>query len=312
MIKSILYLDEPKLFSLSSQILEGITEYLLTETTSGKEQAESQKGPVGSGKTLANAMKSSSTSVERRVLHDYAFSLFEDKLLETDRLLDINLSPDLEQVKQKLAGTPFVRVSAPVTFIDPAKISSLLRDFNRVGEALAYITHFEEIKKSIAELENTKTAARDKSRHAELARLKKQLSDPGQMAKAIGLYNDPKFLENLGMITEFAFADQLELQQKVDELLFSTHLKREHLRESVGLLIRKFSRKTEKSLVVLGLVTQTAAPANTKVRGDDFKPTDLKEGFTNMIDHIAVLESTLSGKRENEVIIDPIAVYVSL
>lgn len=77
-------------------------------------------------------------------------------------------------------------------------------------------------------------------------------------------------------------------------------------------MIRKYSRKTEKSLVVLGLVTQTAVPTNTVTAGPDFKPANMKEAVTNMIDHIALMESSLSGKIEHEIVIDPIAVYVSL
>lgn len=308
MIRSILYLDEQKLYSLSSQVLEGLTEYLLTETSAATEESETQKGPVASGRVLADAMKRSTTSVERRVLHDHAFALFEEKLLSSGLVIDIPSQPD--SAPQKLKS--FIRVSAAASFIDAAKLTNLLGMFNRIGEALAYVTNNDDIQTAKAALEAAKTALKDKSKLAELTRKSQALTDGALLAKSSGLYQDPKFLENLSLLTEFAFSDQLEIQQRVGDLLYSTPLKRDCLRESEGLMIRKYSRKTEKSLVVLGLVTQTAVPTNTVTAGPDFKPANMKEAVTNMIDHIAVMESSLSGKIEHEIVIDPIAVYVSL
>ncbi|MBK7952538.1 MAG: hypothetical protein IPK02_00355 [Candidatus Accumulibacter sp.] len=308
MIRSILYLDEQKLYSLSSQVLEGLTEYLLTETSSASEESETQKGPVASGKVLADAMKRSSTSVERRVLHDHALALFEDKLLASGQVVNVVNAPGSSNQVLK----SFIRVAAPASFIDAEKLNNLLGMFNRIGEALAYVTNNENIQAAHAALEAAKTGLKDKTKLAQLTKQAKELTDAAHLAKASGLYQDPKFLENLSLLTNFAFSDQLEVQQRVDDLLYSTPLKRDCLREPEGLLIRKYSRKTEKSLVVLGLVTQTAIPTNTKTAGPDFKPANMKEAVTNMVDHIAAMESSLSGKIEREVVIDPIAVYVSL
>lgn len=55
MIKNIIYLDEAKMYSMSSQIFEGVTEYVLNEVSSTHEDTEEQKGPVGSGRVLADA-----------------------------------------------------------------------------------------------------------------------------------------------------------------------------------------------------------------------------------------------------------------
>lgn len=308
MIRSILYLDEQKLYSLSSQVLEGLTEYLLTETSSAKEESETQKGPVASGKVLADAMKHSSTSVERRVLHDHALALFEDRLVESGQIVDVK--DESGSSTQTLKS--FIRIAAPASFIDAAKLNNLLRTFNRIGEALAYVTNNENIQAAHAAFEVAKAGLKDKGRLAQMTKHAKELTDAAHLAKTAGLYQDPKFLENLSLLTDFAFSDQLELQQRVDDMLYSTPLKRDYLREPEGLMIRKYSRKTEKSLVVLGLVTQTAVPTNTKTAGPDFKPANMKEAVTNMIDHIALMESSLSGKMDREVVIDPIAVYVSL
>ena len=308
MIRSILYLDEQKLYSLSSQVLEGLTEYLLTEKSSSTEESETQKGPVASGKVVADAMKHSNSSVELRVLHDHALSIFESKLVASGQVVDICDEPGSSNLVLK----SFIRVVAPASFIDAAKLNNLLRTFNRIGEALAYVTNNENIQAAHAALEVAKAGLKDRSKLAQIVKQTKELTDAAHLAKSSGLYQDPNFLENLSLLTEFAFSDQLEVQQRADDMLYSTPLKREYLREPEGLLIRKYSRKTEKSLVVLGLVTQTAVAPNTSTAGPNFKPANMKEAVTNMIDHIALIESSLSGKMEHEVVIDPIAVYVSL
>lgn len=43
MIKNFIYLDEEKMYSLSSQLFEGITEYVLNESSSEQSDSEEQK-----------------------------------------------------------------------------------------------------------------------------------------------------------------------------------------------------------------------------------------------------------------------------
>jgi hypothetical protein len=171
-IRSILYLDEQKLYSLSSQVLEGLTEYLLTETSSANEESETQKGPVASGKVLADAMKHSSTSVERRVLHDHALALFEDKLIESGQVVDVQNEPGSSTQTLK----SFIRVAAPASFIDAAKLNNLLRTFNRIGEALAYVTNNENIQAAHAAFEAAKAVLKDKTKLAQMTKLTKELT----------------------------------------------------------------------------------------------------------------------------------------
>ena len=312
MIRSIIYLDEPKLLSLSSQVLEGLTEYLLTEKTSSKEQQEKQKGPIASGRELADAIRSTETSVERRVLHDHAFSMFERKLTDNQVLLDVPTGNEQAVTISSIDASSFIRVQGPAKFIDAAKLSALLKVFNSLGESITYVTKNEEMKALSKALDDLKAVTKDKVKLAQITKQQKEATDPGLLAQAAGLYQDPKFLEHLRILTTFGFSDQLEIQQKIDGILYTACLKRECLREAEDLVIRKYSRKTEKSLVVLGLVTQTASDGPVDLGASDSKPENMKEALINMIDHIAMMEASLSGKSNKEVIIDPIAVYVSL
>ena len=68
MIKNFIYLDEEKMYSLSAQIFEGVTEYILNERSSELENAESQKGPITSGKILGDILRQVDNKIEKRIV----------------------------------------------------------------------------------------------------------------------------------------------------------------------------------------------------------------------------------------------------
>ena len=93
MIRNLIYLDEQKMYSLSSQIFEGITEYVINENKKTEEKSESQKGLVGSGRVLADVLKAEENLREKKYLHDRSYSIFEKHLIEINKVLEVN-APD--------------------------------------------------------------------------------------------------------------------------------------------------------------------------------------------------------------------------
>lgn len=69
-IKSFIYLDEDKMYSISSQLFEGMTQYILQEETDGLNDVNSQKGNFLSGRFMADMMFQSRSKSEMRNLHD--------------------------------------------------------------------------------------------------------------------------------------------------------------------------------------------------------------------------------------------------
>lgn len=305
MIRNIIYLDEEKMYSMSSQVFEGLTDYILKEVSSVTEKSEQQKGPIASGRALADAMILGEKSLEKRFLHDHSLSLFEGRLVELDILSDI----DIDSCEG--SDRSFVRIKAPASFVDAAKMNALLSSFNELGEALTHITKFSEIEGIRVELEALKTPSNEKQIIAQIRQIEREFSNTTELAKKAGLQHDSKFLKNLALITKFGFSDQLELQQRIGARLYSACLKRECLRESDSLVVRKYSRRTEKELVVLGVVTQSEAEKQP-VPPLGTEKTTTKEAVTNMVNHIAAMEEAMVGKAPYETVIDPIAVYVTL
>lgn len=312
MIKNFIYLDAPKMYSLSSQILEGVTDYIINEKGIDSEDSESQKGPIASGKILADVLRTSNKSIERRLLNDFSYTLFENALLERGQILDIS-APflSLDDLKGRIVGCSFIRVRAKAIFNDINKVNEMLESFNSFGQALVHVTSYAEMEKLRAEIASMKQAVGgDREKKARLEAEEKRLTNTARIARERGLYQDPKFSESMLMLTKYGFSDQFEIHQFGNELAFTSCLKREYLREDENLLVKKYSRKTEKEIVVLGMVAQAFSPAELNLDARD--DGNLKTALLNVVEHLTSVESSISGKSANEVVIDPIAAYFEI
>ncbi len=307
MIKHFIYLDQQKMYSLSSQIFEGITEFIVNEDNNSLDKKEEQKGPVGSGKILADVINTSTKSIEKRFLHDYSYTVFENHLVENNKIISLSIE---DYDSSKINDYSFIKIKAKAKFNDMNKINELFRDFNKIGESLAHMGLSKEIERKEVELkvESNPKKIEQLIKEIDLIGNPKNLK---KLARLNNLQRSQNFLDNLAVLTQYGFSDQFEIEQNLDNLTFSTFLKRECLREKEDTLIKKFSRITEKEIVVVGIITQGTSSQEPLIEDKD-NLVNLKALLSNFIDHLANIEYSISGKSENEIIIDPIAVYVEL
>ena len=97
----------------------------------------------------------------------------------------------------------------------------------------------------------------------------------------------------------------------IGKYTFSADCKRDDFRENEHSLVRKYSRFAEKEFVLVGTVAQSSGePIDyEEVNYEDAKPQHPKEAIMDLVGALSVVESKFSGKLENEIIIDPIAIY---
>ena len=127
MIKNFIYLDEYKMYSLSSQIFEGITEYLVSTSKNENSEEDTQRGQIGSGRILADIIKKTNTTQEKKYLHDYSYTIFEKHLLESDRIVDIN-NVDTENFLSSITSKSFIKITGKVIFNDIGHMSKTIKD----------------------------------------------------------------------------------------------------------------------------------------------------------------------------------------
>ena len=195
-MKSILYFDERKVFSLSSQIFSGVTEYIIKESTTSSTDSETQKGTIASGKVLAGAISAGGKDVEKRVMHDHAFSLFEKEIERQTLVTGVDVSYVHENISNLLAK-PFVRISAPARIFDVKKIVDIMDDFNGIGRALAYTQSKKAVDELSARFEDQLKATKDQTKLGSLRKQKAKAIEELIDSGAKDMHQDPLFLQAL-------------------------------------------------------------------------------------------------------------------
>ena len=324
-MKSFIYVDEYKLKSIASQVFEGFTEYIIDTKHRLKESSSEQKSAISNSRLIAEILKQQNSIQEKKHLLDYGYDLLEKELYRTNKVLEIN-SNNLSESHIEIPKFNFVNVRGPIIINDTRHMSNLVENFNKIGEALGYLTYKDQLDK-IAELDKEINQVKDRNKKA---KLKKQWTKSSKTAilKELGLYLEQAHLDNLKQVIDFGYLDQIEVQMPIymeDSFkLFSSILKREFLREPEQILIQKYSRETEKEFNVFGLMAQNERTEKDIKPSEKFKQTiesnlvesggelGMKQAIMNVTNAISNIEDTFSGKLDYEIVIDPIAVYWNL
>lgn len=309
MIKNIVYLDEFKMYSLSAQLFEGVTESHIKSSVTETEDTEHQKGPFFSGKVLADIVKETSGTTEQKYLHDYSYTTLEKHLLDTQKVLVVDPSSPITAEDTK--EFPFIKVKGKAIFNDIALIRKTLSEFNEIGESIAYSS----CHALIEEINNRPPTKPNKTKKAVQAQKESEIKALLQFAiESQNLRIDKDIVKHLGRLLQFGYKDQFEIQLEINNSTYSSSLTRDYLREPEHQLIYKYARKTEKEFVIFGYVTQANDREKTSLESPP--PLDgggsIKKAMRHITATMAPIESLFAGKLPGEIIIDPIAVYTEL
>lgn len=319
-LRSFLYLDNYKMYSISSQLFEGLTEYILRTETSTLKEEEKQKGPVFSGKVLADIIETNSNQTEKKFLHDFSYNLFEEKLISEGKVLEIS-SASVDNDLEKLSDFSFFKITGNIIFNDVKELEKTMSQFNQTGEAIGYISYSEEYKNELAELQQSVKGVKDRNKKANLNNFIKNKATFNSFLKEKGLNIDEIYLKHLGYLLSYGYHQQLEVQIPMlkngrDFILFSAQLDRRNLKENEQMLIKKYSRETEQQFTLFGILTQKLDHESKEsifAKFADAKDNpSMKEAISNVVKHMASVENSFIGKSDYEFVIDPIALYLEI
>lgn len=306
-MKSFIYLDRFKMYSLSSQLMEGVTDYILEETHGATIDKSSQKGPVASGRIIAEIIEKASSSFEKKFLHDYAYSVFEDKLVELSKLVNVDSLQSRDDVLSVLKHSQIVKIKGKAKFVDFKEMVKTLRAMNSIRSSLAVVTSNAER----AELSKV-IELMSPNKKSEISKLQGRLKDLSEIKNFHQTFNDNFYQKHLGDVLEFSFGDTLELAMEFADFRVSADLCRENLRESEQSIVKKYSRITEVEFVLLGVVTQIGELASIAEPEEITEDHTMREAININTAALASLENSFKRRSSDEVIVDPIAVYVEL
>lgn len=305
-IKSFIYLDEEKMYSISSQLFEGMTQYILKEESESLNEEQQQKGNFLSGRFMADMMSQSKGKSEMCYLHDFAFNLFEKELEERSLLYDIKPTDDLTDLLDK----GFVRIHGKVVFCDYARMQYIIDNFNNIGRAIGSLQYVanEQLTQFKQDIATTKEREQRNKKQQIVKSVEKKIEE---QLKQQGLVLDDKYIKNLSTVMKFGFQESFEVRVVLSEssLNFSVVANPQCFKERGNVLVSKYSRITEKEFTVIGIITQAGNP---KPENPVLQGVDMKTAAQGMNETIANLEMQFNGRSENECIIDPIAIFTEL
>lgn len=307
-IKSFIYLDEYKLYSLSSQLFQGLTEYVISGSAASHVEEETQKGKFVSGKVMGDILKIEKASTEKKYLHDYAFNLLETELIDRGILYTITPKDMIETIQPK----GIIKVTGRAVFNDYSTLQSTISRFNSVGESLGYFQFKEQIQSISKSTSDALKMTNDRNQKSKIKGIQQHANKAFEsFLQEQGLHIAETDIKHLQNIMEYGFHGELEFRISVNELplQFSAILNREYLRDAEAQFVSKYSRQTEYDFTVIGIVTQSGMD---KELSEEHELNSMKDACLNLVDKLSTVEKLFLGRLDNECIIDPIAIYREL
>lgn len=310
-MRNFLYLDEYKMYSLSSQLFEGVTDYILHESKTQKADNETQKGPVASGRVIAEIIETTSASIEKKFLHDYAYSIFEDTLSSSKKLTNVDSSATFQDLNPGISGNKFVRITARAQFLDSSDVVKTLDTLVDIQDSISIISNNDvrlAIIEKLTELGENKSAKLSSGPlRAELLRLSKSQRPTDEVA------NERIQYKHLSTILAHGFKSRLDISIQLSDCVVSADLKRKCLKDDEDFTFKTYSRVSNVELVILGIITQYRPigfdDSNTLHESEGENMRDILRNSANAIHG---LESQFTSGDGNEIVLDPIAVYLEL
>lgn len=305
-IKSFIYLDEYKLASLSSQLFKGMTEYILKSAIDAHTENSTQKGSVMKGAVMGDAITEGNASEEKKYLHDFAYTMFEDELFERQKIHKITANDSLDSLSSKR----IVKISGKAIFDDYQAIIDTLNNFNSIGEAIAYCSIISE-DQDMKTLLNFPLQSNDRNAKAKAKITQRVIQQKwNDMLENVGLRLEEEKINSLITLLRFSFREQMAFRiiQAESGIVALANLNKMYLRDPMEILIPRFSRKTELELSLIGIITQGGQSRASSVpsMADSEK---MKFSVQNVISQLGDMEETFTGRLSNEVVIEPIAIY---
>lgn len=288
-LRNFIYLDEAKLNSFVSQAFSGVTEYIVSSSERGERSEESQKGPFVSGQILKAIFNEEESTLEKKFLYDYSYKIFEEHLDSIGAISDF--TEDSMQVD--IPACRFIRIKGKIKFTDIAIVLKSLKEMTSLSESFAFVAQWEEIKA----LEVSDSKRGKSSKESIRNGIKRNASQ------------DAEYHQHLRNVLEFGYSDMFAIQSQTKNTLFTAEIKRQYLREAEEVLIRKYSRNSDRNFTILGTIARCPLPQKQEIENPRIPEDNLRLGLFQLIDSFSNVEETMHGNLSNEIVIDPIAVY---
>lgn len=316
MIRDFIYLNAPMLYSIYSQVFEGITEKL-TEETIFQIITGNTENAFFAGKAEKQTHNTEISS-ESRVLHDYMYTKLEKKLMASIKNVS-NLSKDdaLSQLKSHF----LVEITGRAEIEDYEKLMKYLQSYNDLIKVIAYAAMSSEpqFKTTILSIIEELSLTDKKDIQKKLNDKLKKLTNYIPKAKELNLLQDEDLLKNLALMLNFINPTGFEvlIHSQTTELFYRGIIDRNWLRIPPQTISSLYGGQSEIPWTMVGLVSniqgtyqkQQSKPA----KNTSTESPMMLDAYRNLFRSSRFYERTLLESDTNtEIIISPIAIYRNL
>lgn len=295
-LKNIIYIDYEKVYSLSAQLFEG----LVHSATQQKEINLTNSEAVE-----VKGHSSSSNEADRKSLltvinpHDFHYLKFEKEIESQGQVLSI----DKDDISlESLLNSRFVKIKAKINLIDYSRLKFTTKNYNKIGYAINYISHNDDI----LELEELAKGANPAQ--------KKKLNDAKALIiekiKENSMHNQKEFLGYLSEIFDYAYGDDVEITQQIGKISATSFFFKEFFKLPLEMFIKRYSRKTIKEFTIVGTVTQVTRRGEEDE--EDYGHGNMRLTARKMSDALYDIESSFCTPLPGEIFIEPIALYTEI
>lgn len=306
-IYNILYLDEQKLRSFSSQLFAGFSEEFLKRSGQEHLVGEKVEFPIASGQVIAEILQQKSSLEEKKFLYDHAYELFEREAFLNNLIHDLDDCTYLPTNSDTVGS--IVKISGTFSILDVRAVIEMLENYNSVGMAMTYVSNAKDLMDILEESGHGNRQQRRAS-----GRSKINIDDAvKKLASESGLQSDEKYNKNLAYILKQFYGDYLEVDLHEDTLgkvIASAILNRDYLRDDQMRLAMKFGRFSQARITIVGVVSQIGIDDSKKGDAEaDKDDPQFKETLRGVGFALHGVEKNFQAAVKDELVIDPIAFY---
>lgn len=324
-IRDFIYVDVERLYSLYSQVFEGVADQIVQSYMDALSSADTQilKQATERGISIEAQVAEMSRRTESKFLYDHMYNLFEASVAD---LIIKPATVPADELPEVLHQTFLIKVTGAAEIEDYTRLKALMEKFNTIGEAIAYagIGTDESVDEAVHQIEdqiegirdrNLKAKAKDRvGRHLDKATLAKL------RAKEMGLYQDEQTVKNLNLFSEMFYPDGYDVTivagGMAGEMAFRGVLDKRWLRIQPNLLKALYGGYVESKWTMVGQVTYfpgvklpVTESGGTPADSNDESPS-MRDPYRNMFRASRVVERMfLESKSRIDVIICPLAIY---
>lgn len=287
MIRDFIYMDKDRLYSLYSQVFEGVIEAVVDSYSNGIANKENTKNVI-KGSSLETQVAEASTKTENRVLYDHMYNSLENKL--SDVIFCVNSNDTISA--EDLNGKTIIKVTGKATIQDYNRLKRYMEKFNELGKIIAY------------------------ANYTSMSKTEQKNTNVNSLAKSLGLWQDTTLLNNIKTMTEFfndGGYDVVISANNSNKILYRGIINKEYLRVEPDILRTLYGDEPPMKWTMVGQVTYIPSelPLSNDSNVEDTEcDTAISDSYQNMFRSYRKVEKIFfEGKENIRIHIAPIAIY---